>query len=339
MTTLIRVANNNKDDIMEQQDWGVDDNWSTLSDDSPDTEHSLFALNQDPVLEVAKSMELHLEEQQQQQQQQEASTSSCNCCSSSTEEDLIHDVIDGIHSPILNPNEPALYDTQKSFEEYSQTIHFEDELGTEIGLLVRCNESPDDLLVMEGRALPALTKEDQYSPLHLLRKVEEIEDEVDEVDEPSLDTNHAIVGGYKPTDYFYNAVSTMFHQHSSVSASTSTTDEKDVVMNSEGIASWMTQSLGGPKVGMFDKRVGAVLSRYATHGSGVLTVRQFIHLYMDAAVVDINVVEKRRIKKLMQKVKLELPTMESVWRDLQNHGFESPSLTRKCMQLLLLLLF
>ena len=290
------------------QDWGIGDNWSNLSDNSSQT--GLFDLNQDPALEAAKFIESQLALQQNDKEQSHPSSEA------SVENDWVQDVIDDIHSPIVSPNEPALYDTRRNFDEYSETIHFEDKLATEIGLLIRCNESPDEMLVMEGRALPELKDADKYSPFHLLKKVDE------EEDGESLETDYAIVGGYKPTQFFYNAISSMFQNHCS--------NDDQSAMTSEGIASWMSQSLGGSKVGMFDKRVGAVLSRYSTHGSGVLTLRQFIHLYMDATVGDVNVVEKRRNKKLMQKVKLEQPTLKSVWRDLQNHGFESPSLRSKC---------
>ena len=270
--------------------WGVDDDWSSLSEGAS---RYRLALNEDPVLNAARTIESQLSSEQEEY-------------AVSPEDDWIQSVIDEIQSPVIDPNEPALYDTKKSFDTYSKTIHFEDSMATEIGLLVRCNESPDEILVAEGRALPALTDEEKYNPSHLLVKA---------------DGGDHTVGGYDPTEFYSDSVSEIFNKHC---------DNQKNVLNSEGIASWISQSLGGERVGMFDKRVGAVLSRYSTHGSGALTREQFMRLYMDAAVSDMNIVEKNKSRKLMKKVKMEQPNLKSVWRDLQNHGIESPVLASEC---------
>jgi hypothetical protein len=39
-----------------------------------------------------------------------------------------------------------------------QQISMEDHMGGEIAMLVRCNESPDEMLIAEGRALAPLDR-------------------------------------------------------------------------------------------------------------------------------------------------------------------------------------
>lgn len=204
---------------------------------------------------------------------------------------------------MLDPNGPALYDTKRGFDAYSKSVHFLDDLGTEIGLLVRCNESPDDLLISEGRALPPLTDDEKYDVKQLV-----------EMDEVKNSEN----GQYKPTPFFANAIKTMFRSHATTNGG-----KEEAVMKAEEIAKWMSQSLN-EAVGRHDKRVTVTISRFGTHGSGALTEKEFINLYEEAVISSMDWHQTRKVGAVMKKMRMEAPTQKSVWRDLENHGFFPP---------------
>jgi ferredoxin len=269
--------------LATQSSWNIGDDWDTLSSDNPTNAMDGASIyNIDPVMEAAREMNYHAE-------------ISSDYVPNSTEDDLITEAVDTIYSQIQDPDAPTLYDTKEEFDQYTKTIGFSDEMGREISLLVRCNESPDDLLVSMGRKLPELKDDDKYDALQLLDQS-------------------------KPTLFFTSAVQAMFHMHASLSAQ----GNDELVFTRNGIASWMSKSLG-EKVGQHDKRITIVLSKYSTHGSGVLTMNQFEQLYMDAATLSAETESKRKtVNRPSSKKKHESPTMKSVWRDLENHGFQPP---------------
>lgn len=104
-------------------------------------------------------------------------------------------------------------------------------MGSEISMLVHCNESPEELLIDGGRALPPLSKEERDHVTQLVAKKGD--------------------GTYAPTDFFRNAISTMFREHC-VSVKV---DETDIpVLNAASVGRWMTKSIGEESVGPHDKR-------------------------------------------------------------------------------------
>ncbi len=239
----------------------------------------------------------------------------------SEEDDFLNEMVDSIHSPLVDPDGPLLYDTKESFDSYTQSVSFHDEMGKEISLLVRCNESPNDLLVSEGRMLPELKDEDKYNVNQLLV---EIPSELQSTyGETITKKKHQ---KYKPTEFFSNAVGQIFRIHAKPAPTTTNGDGDDhahaLILDAGGIASWMSQSLG-EHVGKHDKRVNIVTSKYSSHGSGVLTEGQFMQLYIDASC---TLQSKPSSDKFVRarKPKVEQPTIMSVWRDLQNHGFLPP---------------
>lgn len=216
----------------------------------------------------------------------------------SAEDELITEAVDTIYSHVQNADAPTLYDIKDDFDQVTKTVDFFDEMGQEISLLVRCNESPDNLLVSLGRKIPELTENEKYDGLQLLDQ-----------------------SGMTPTatPFFQSAIQAMFHMHASLSSK----ESDELVLIPSGIASWMSKSLGDT-VGQHDKRINVVLAKYSTHGSGVLSMGQFEQLYMDAVSLSAQTEAKRkRVTRPGRKV-LEGPTMKSVWRDLENHGFQPP---------------
>ena len=243
--------------------------------------------NIDPVMEAARTMSY----------ESEASSD----YSPSVEDELITEAVDTIYSHIQDADAPTLYDVKEDdLDQSTKTVDFFDEMGREISLLVRCNESPDNLLVSMGRKLTELTEDEKYDGLQLL-------------DQSSMTP--------KATPFFQSAVQAMFHMHASLNSK----ESDELVLIPSGIASWMSKSLGD-EVGKHDKRITIVLAKYSTHGSGVLSMGQFEQLYLDAVSLSAETEAKRKRVTLTRPGRkvLEGPTMKSVWRDLENHGFQPP---------------
>ena len=302
--------------IQNEKDWGIGDDWNDLS--SHNTANSDFDSSSIFNVDVASQAANELEEWMKKEQQEgglggdghigvdlDGSTSSTTMNQQKfIEDDIINNAIDLIQSESLDPNGPALYDTtfhsRNTFDDYTQTLSFADELGKEISLLVRCNESPHDLLVDGGRALPALNDEEKYNISQLL--------------EIGVESKK-----YEPTEFFLDAVSTMFKTHAKLM-------EDVEVLDHKGVASWLSQSLD-EKVSRHDKRIAIIMSKYATYGSGILTKKQFLRVYLDASMVGLDVSNKKREKhnsNLMRMMKLKQATLKDVWRDFENHGIVPP---------------
>ena len=265
--------------------WGIGDSWDSLSSDNPDNFPSSSILNQDLALLAARELE------------ERASFQSL-----SEEEQSLKEMIDNI----LGGNEKCSCDDS---EGETRNVTFEDEMGREIAMLVRCNESPEDLLISEGRALPPLTDADRNDVTQLVSL------------QPAED------GGivWEATPFFKDAVSQLFHKHSMFQMEGTDIDKNVKIMKPLQVAAWMKQALGpeeGRKnIGPHDKRVLHLISRYGKYGTGYLTDDDFQNLYLSTILGDgggtkINSYE--RLQKFREKEIL------AVWRDLRNHKIESP---------------
>lgn len=294
----------------QKSGWGVADDWSSLSSENavPDTD-AIF--DSDLAADAAREIEV----------QNAESARHYDRSDPKNEEDskFIHETVDFIHhnGAVYEPaaGDPALYDTASSFESYAHSVHFLDKAGEEIGLLVRCNKRPEELLIQEGRALAPLTTEER-----------------DSVDQLVKEVKGASAGTYEPTDFLVRSVSTLFHEHSV------TAESDETFLDAAGVASWMTKSLGSDEsghVGAHDKRVMAVISRYGTYGTGQILESELLTLYLDtitSALVERQAMEGRKValagKKVLpawkKELKLSQPTIENVWRDFRNHGIISP---------------
>lgn len=285
----------------KRESWSVGDDWSTLSSDSPQNGvdgASIF--NIDPASEAAKEMSYSAESDYYQ----------------SAEDSFIAETMDTINSPIHEVDSPDLFDTsyKENFEEYTKTESFLDEMGKEISLLVRCNESPDQLLVSLGKKLPDLEDAEKYSAEQLFTTL---------TDEDKMS---GIVA--KPTRFFEGAVTAIFHIHASPRAK----GTNEIVLFPEGIASWISRSLG-EKVGKFDRRISIVLGKYSSHGSGFLTLDQFLRLYIDAGMAPAEKKVSRPLRSTNRGQKRdEAPNIKSVWRDLENHGFHPPIVEERALR-------
>ena len=178
----------------------------------------------------------------------------------------------------------------------------------EIALVVRCDRSPQGLLVEQGKALPELTVAMKYSPRHLLMST---------ISENDDDDDKGMMLPLKPkaTPFLDNAIRRIFRTYS-------TGGIDDDIMDRDAIAKWMTTCISSPlppppisttvtttssssvvanmaieNIGPYDRDVSAVLSRYSQKfGSGRLTLSEFSDLYLEATWAGyINDIAQKRI--------------------------------------------
>jgi hypothetical protein len=178
---------------------------------------------------------------------------------------------------------------------------FVDDMGREVAMLVRCNTSPQDMLIQEGRALPPLTEEQKNDVTQLVTIVRGT-------------TNN----GWQMTDFFRDAVGTMFDAHA-----VAVDDDNNNVMDASGVATWMKKSLGaeepGP-IGRHNQRVSLTISTFSKYGSGYLDRDDFMILYLSAIVGEATANSTPEWRQLKYR-EFEIT---GAWRDIRNHGMVSP---------------
>lgn len=336
--------------------WGIGDDWQKLSDDDSYVDSSSI-FNVDTASKAANDLEQFMNsigDKDEMQQQDDiffseyfhdyhdlnANTADIpdiadaadNAKASLEEEDAFtQSVIDKIQTESLDPDGPALYDLhghnpfkqRSSTQDTSSTLSFSsDDLGQdqEIALLVRCNERPNSLLVDGGRALPTLSDEEKYDVYQLVCKILKS----DSLGQDSSDEQSFY---FEPTDFFRESVTKIFNVHAKVIKVEGGRNIK--VLGYAQIASWLSKSLG-ESVGQHDKRISVVMSKYATYGSGILTEEQFMTLYLDAVMIgldDANKMKEVKTSNFMNKMKMKVSDVMSVWRDFKNHGILPPIVT------------
>jgi hypothetical protein len=218
----------------------------------------------------------------------------------SQDEQWIHDAIDEIMS---NDDDGTGIDLARdeTADTTASSIIDEELMAREIAMLVRCNQDPHGFLLSQGRAVPELTAEERDSVQQLL----------------TLDG--------EPTTFLREAVKSIFAQH---------VDGGATVLDSKGIAAWMTTSLGSTptaRVGQHDKRVSQALARYG--GDGTMTQDDLLSLYLDAIVGGTQQDGEGRCfatYKDLQEVRA--PELSAVWRDIRNHGIVSPAEFERSMR-------
>mmetsp|Transcript_21065 Transcript_21065/g.31966 ORF Transcript_21065/g.31966 Transcript_21065/m.31966 type:complete len:527 (-) Transcript_21065:111-1691(-) len=213
---------------LKSSPWSAGDDWSQLS--KRENDHSLSEENVDALQSAADAMEQPI-------------------YNLSDEEQQVMDIVEDIHSAALD-SESQMQPIYDSRWEDDAEVGFEDDMAREISLLVRCNESPDNLLIEEGRALPSLT-EDERNDISQLILLEDKD--------------------FKPTDFFRNAIGAIFDGHAT----------EEGTMDASRIASWMSKSLN-EHVSPNEKRVLLTLTGFSEYGSGHLTKDDFQRLYLEA---------------------------------------------------------
>ena len=266
--------------------WSVGDDWSSLSSESPENAvpNTDDIFNEDLASQAARLME-----------------PTTTPAEPSQEDTWLSHAVDEIHNhghvEKQAPSEPSLYDT---FESYTQSIGFIDEMGHQISMLVNCNKRPEDLLIEAGRALAPLTDEERNDVSQLVTQSND--------------------GEYHATDFFKEAVTKMYMEHA---RSEPTQDGGyNVFLDAAGVARWMTKCIGSEteSVGRHDRRVLTTIAKFSPYGTGRLGEEDFQRLYL-SAVTDFLDGKTRRASREM---KMKLPTVESVWCDIRNHGILSP---------------
>lgn len=350
-TDIYENGNNNN----SNNEWSVADDWEALSAENPlnSAPDSATLFNQDIAHNAATSIlaDNHGEDIQV-----------------TTPEDIwLNEVIeDFLQNPLTTT---PIYDTQVVDEQQPQPSSsnerkspdeaqrdFEERMGEEIAMLVRCNESPEDMLVDTGRAMEELTVAQKHNVAQLL---------------VWTDGQKATKGQWEASPFFREAVAKMFHMHasqedSSSSSSSSKDGDSDTAakvestMDAKAASRWMTQSVGSElqsytqrqskgrgykqvvtretkiiKIGPHDSSVLKTISKYSTYGTGRIKLEGFQQLYMDALVQsdsgrsllspptssDDNDVESSL--EILQLQNGE--NIRQIWRDLKNHGIVGPT--------------
>jgi hypothetical protein len=279
--------------------WSPVDDWNRLSSEINRGPDGATILNQDLAQQAARAMEQGMTAMNDPQDLPSQE--------SAAEHAWLKDKLDDILTFSGEPNDDdddedqeAGYNTLTPTEKLDglDTEQFVDDMGREIALLVRCNTSPQDMLIQEGRALPPLTEEQRNDVTQLVTIVR------------SGKANN----GWQMTDFFREAVMTMFDAHA-----VAVDDDNNNVMDAAGVATWMKKSLGaeepGP-IGRHNQRVCLTMSTFSKYGSGYLDRDDFMKLYL-SAIVGESTPEWRQLKYRAFEI-------TSVWRDLRNHGTVSP---------------
>jgi hypothetical protein len=274
--------------------WSPIDDWNQLSSESshnrvPD---SGTIMNQDLAQKAARAMEQGM-----------ATTAGDLQTKESLEEHAwLKDTLDNILTVSEEDNDDDDDQDQDSRTGSTEKLdgldkeRFVDDMGREIALLVRCNKSPEDMLIQEGRALPPLTEEQRNDVTQLVTIV------------------RGKTEGWHMSDFFEEAVAAIFDTHA-----VAVDDDNQNVLDAVGVAAWMKKSLGaeepGP-IGQHNQRVRLTIATFSKYGSGHLDRDDFRNLYM-AAIVGESTPEWRQLNYRAFEIM-------GVWRDLRNHGIVSP---------------
>jgi hypothetical protein len=264
--------------VFKNNKWSVTDDWNSFSGENPrnTAPDSRDIFNQDMAWRAAFDM-----------QKQYATDE--KPVTPSKDDVWLQDAI----SQIVLEDDSDDDDDSLSTDDYVESI------GNEIAMLVRCNESPQDLLIQQGRALAPLSTEERNDPAQLVVFVDD---------------------SWQATPFFEQAVATMFHEHC---ISSSIYDGEQQVMDAPAVASWMTKSLNGEKVvGPHDRRVTSTISLHGTFRKGYLTMENFQDLYLKVVVGEISPTDGAASS--FRPLRRRAAHIQAVWRDIWNHGILSP---------------
>ena len=328
----------------QAKQWGIGDDWSALS---ADTVPNTYSSDYDIMSEAAQIMQD--QEEQFSHQWETASDGDDNISSTNQEntkvikhpsDDFVENAVDMIAGN-MDYNEPGgvqLYDTVASTNSQSKRDLKRKIEEDELSFMIRCNQTPEQLLIEKGRALPELTDEMKYSVEYLLEKVS------------MADLDQSLKLRPKMTKFFRRGVKKMFDTHAVKEVSTGTK-----ILDREALSKWMSTCIASPlqtsskyKVGAHDNSISVLLSRYSkTHGSGRLTYDEFNDLYLEVAWSGyVRDVRENKANYLSNDVSYKIPSadegvlirgkkntehllkeasIELIWRDLEAYGCFSPA--------------
>ena len=322
----------------QQAQWDISDDWSKLSRDNVVSAYSPsdFAVMDQANQILQDHAEFSNINDWQVTIDDNANTSNLGSQVETTTEidDLVANAIETITCNFDSESDGVqLYDTMSSLSTKVEPDYEADE----ISLMIRCNQTPQQFLIDQGRALPVLTNEMKYSAGFLFEK--------------SSDSAGSLQLPLHPkmTNFFKHGVKQMFNTYSVHSGG-------EQILDRNAIAKWMETCVNSShqtpkklKIGAHDTSISALLSRYSnTHGSGRLTCAEFQNLYCEVAwsgyvrdirenkvkyqtdskspfqtpSADVGVLfhDKKNTVAILKEASIEL-----VWRDLEAHGIFSPA--------------
>lgn len=310
-----------------ENEWSTTDDWNRLSDENPQNSavDSRTLLDQDIIRTVANLLA--------------DESIGLNKKPKSSEEKWVDDTISHIYhvEESCCKNDLIISDDESEtiFENNDEDLEFEEDMSREIAMLVRCNESPETMLIEQGRAIPELTPEQLNDVSQLIQ---------------SDDSNH--IEENQPhqwiaTTFLQQAVHFMFEQHGST-MQINGDPETTKIMDAVGIASWMQTSLKEAAdattttkyeakqrqqlIGRHDSRVVETIAKYGSYGKNYLTEPEFVQFYV-SAIVGTSDSNHRHLSTMEQVQKYRQEEIKNVWRDIRNHGIVSPIELQRTMQL------
>ena len=204
--------------LKSKSSWGVGENWSILSSEAE--EDSSWATTQKMIdpLDLAVSV--------------------LESAAQPIERAVDTSISDAINRILSSPPETdaALLREHSAATGIANSVSEQE--ANEIGLLIRCNEIPDTMLVEEGRGLQPLSNKVKFDAAQLLLIAENKE----------TDENQ-IFGTVTP--FFIESVLHIFQQHCTLDEASDS-----LVLNRDGVAKWMMSCLKDESsVSKNDKRV------------------------------------------------------------------------------------
>lgn len=306
--------------------WGKSDDWSALSSAASSSISVPASYDYDLSLDLdilATADEL-LEEQEL-----VLSDSNAEVGIGDDADPYVENAVDVISGNLdLYDGGEQLYDTVSSIASQKSIDGVAYDEDDEIAHMIRCNESPSQLLIEEGRALPELTDEIKYSADHLLMSTATVSDQ-------------SVMLQPSATPFFELSIRRIFEQYASGALG-------QRFMDRAAIARWMSTCLSHSQdgntrpvtFGSYDNGVSALLSRYSIgHGTGKLNLAEFHTLYLEVAwagyLKELHELGKHQVESLSAVAIIENrknsdgllkgASLPIVWRDLEAHGIFSPA--------------
>jgi len=274
--------------LLQSTSWGITDDWSDLSSKTTDKDHDLSNINEVSI--NTENMKAIVMEESMQNQ-------------------FISETIDSIINHHGDASDPQLYDTVQSMDR-NQENEMEREMD-EIAMMIRCNKSPDKMLIQEGRALGVLEDEEKFDLQQLIMRRRTTKT-MNKNGDDSYDSSNVMVlhdENYETTDFFDKAVSDLFSMYA---VKSNDKDELDV-LDSKAVAKWLGMCFD-ETIGKHDRQVLSIISKYGTYGKGYFTKANFYQMYMEAL--------KQSLTESFSGID---KTVQYIWRDFYNHDILSPS--------------
>jgi len=273
---------------LHQHSWGVVDDWNGLSSDIDDN----VRISDSSYLEF-EAFSKNLGKEMSEEEKQLAGN------------------IDIIHKNVLKDeysDRSYFIDTVSNDKSNKNQILPEENEMDEIIKLVRCNQSPDDILIREGRALKPLNDAERLDLSQLATPLSMNTAETKTKPKFIVNNKH-----FQSTEFFDNSISQIFSTYAIMN------DKYEYILDASALSAWLSVCFN-EHVGKYNKDILFLISKYGTYGSGYLIKNEFHQLYLEALQRALNESRLDQVSK----------TASALWNDFYSHGIISPSEAMHC---------